>query len=74
MGMTVTIGHNAANLGDAQLVVYSAAIHEDNPELQAPRTHGIPTVERAVLLGYVSRLYPAAWAWPAPTAKPPPPA
>ena len=57
MGMTVTIGHNAQNLGNAQLVVYSAAIHEDNPERIAAEQHGIPTVERSVLLGYVSRLY-----------------
>ena len=57
MGMTVTIGHNADNIKGAQLVVYSAAIHEDNPELQAAREYGIPTAERAVLLGYFSRLY-----------------
>src|SRR5699024_3264205 len=58
MGMTVTLGHDAANLGDAQLVVYSAAIHDVNPELQAAHAHGIRTVEHAALLGYVSRLYP----------------
>ena len=58
MGMTVALGHDAANLGDAQLVVYSAAIHDVNPELQAAHAHGIRTVERAALLGYVSRLYP----------------
>ncbi len=58
MGMTVTLGHDAANLGGAQLVVYSAAIHDVNPELQAAHAHGIRTVERAALLGYVSRLYP----------------
>ena len=57
MGMTVTIGHNADNIKGAQLVVYSAAIHEDNPELRAAREYGIPTAERAVLLGYFSRLY-----------------
>lgn len=58
LGVTVTLGHDAANLGDAQLVVYSAAIHDDNPELQAARARGIRAVERSVLLGYVSRLYP----------------
>ncbi len=57
MGMTVMIGHSADNLGDAQLVVYSAAIHEDNPERIEAEQRGIPVVERAVLLGYVSRLY-----------------
>ena len=57
MGMQVTMGHNADNIKGAQLVVYSAAIHADNPELQAARERGVPTAERAVLLGYFSRLY-----------------
>ena len=58
MGVTVRIGHDAANVGDAQLVVYSAAIHDDNPELKAARARGIKSVERSVLLGYVSHIYP----------------
>jgi len=58
LGVTVTLGHNAANVGDADLVVYSAAIHADNPERQAAEARGIKCVERSVLLGYVSRLYP----------------
>ena len=57
LGVTVTIGHDAANLGDAQLVVYSAAIHDDNPELKAARARGIKAVERSILLGYVSRMH-----------------
>lgn len=58
MGTQVTLGHDAANIQGADLVVYSAAIHEDNPELQAAHAHGVATAERSVLLGYVSRLYP----------------
>ena len=58
LGMTVTLGHNAANLGDADLVVYSAAIHPDNPERQAAAARGIKQIERSVLLGYVGRMYP----------------
>ena len=57
MGVTVYLEHDAAHLGDAQLVVYSAAIHEENPELKAARARGIPAVERSVMLGYVSRMY-----------------
>lgn len=57
MGMRVTLGHDAANLDGAQLVVYSAAIHEDNPERQAAEERGIRCIERSVLLGYVSRLF-----------------
>ena len=74
MGMTVTIGHNADNIKGAQLVVYSAAIHEDNPELQAAREYGIPTAERAVLLGYFSRLYARSVGVAVPMARPQPPA
>ena len=49
LGVRVFIGHDAANVGNAQLVVYSAAIHDDNPELQAARARGIKAVERSVL-------------------------
>lgn len=58
LGVKVTIGHDAANLGDADLVVYSAAIHDDNPELKAAKARGIKAVERSVLLGYVTRMHP----------------
>ena len=57
LGVRVFIGHDAANVGNAQLVVYSAAIHDDNPELQAARARGIKAVERSVLLA-ISRSHP----------------
>ena len=38
-------------------VVYSAAIHNDNPELQAAHARGIKAVERSVMLGYISRTH-----------------
>ncbi len=50
-GIPVAIGHSAANIGDAALVVYTAAIGEDNPELMRARSLGLPVVERPVLLG-----------------------
>src|SRR5699024_7463642 len=49
--------HDADNIFAADLLVYSAAIPKDNVELAAAESYGIPTVERSVLLGYVSRLY-----------------
>ena len=58
MGITVYMGHDAKNVVGADMVVYSAAIHTDNPELQEADARGIPTLERSILLGYVSRLYP----------------
>ena len=57
MGIKVTLGHSAANVMGADMVVYSAAIAKDNVERAAAESYGIPTVERSVLLGYVSRLY-----------------
>lgn len=57
MGLKVTIGHAAENVGDADMVVYTAAIIRPNPELDYAEAHGIRTIERSVLLGYVSRLY-----------------
>ena len=39
LGVRVSIGHDAANVGNADLVVYSAAIHDDNPELQGRIKH-----------------------------------
>ena len=57
LGVQVYMGHRAENVDGTNLVVYSAAIHPDNVEFQAARAHGIPCVERSVLLGYVSRMY-----------------
>ena len=57
MGVKVSLGHSADNVIGTDLVVYSAAISKDNVELNAAASYGIPTVERSVLLGYVSRLY-----------------
>ena len=57
MGVKVSLGHSADNVIGTDLVVYSAAISKDNVELNAAVSYGIPTVERSVLLGYVSRLY-----------------
>ena len=57
-GIPVSMGHKAENVGDAELVVYTAAVKADNPELVAARAKGIPVVERSVMLGMVTRRYP----------------
>lgn len=57
MGIAVFMGHKADNLDGAQLVIYSAAIMQDNPELIAARDRGIPMLERSEVLGYVTRQY-----------------
>lgn len=58
MGIPVTMGHRAENVHGTELVVYSAAIAHDNPELAEAERLGIPTAERSVLLGYVANTYP----------------
>lgn len=57
LGIKVCMGHNAENLGDCELVVYSAAISEDNPEIKAAKERNIPLMERSHLLGALTRYY-----------------
>ena len=51
MGVPVAIGHAGENVAGAGLLIYSAAIHPDNPERAYAAEHGIPQIERAELLG-----------------------
>ncbi|MBN8871295.1 MAG: UDP-N-acetylmuramate--L-alanine ligase [Rhodospirillales bacterium] len=55
-GIPVTIGHDAANLGGAQVVVVSTAVKRDNPEVVAARSRLIPVVRRAEMLAELMRL------------------
>lgn len=52
-GARVFIGHRADQLGDAELVVYSTAIPEHNPELQCARERGLTVWHRSELLAAV---------------------
>jgi UDP-N-acetylmuramate--alanine ligase len=54
-GIPVFIGHDAANIGGADLVVVTAATSPSNPELQAAGAMGVPVVKRAALLGLLTR-------------------
>ncbi len=60
MGIKVNIPHEASAVEGADLVVYTAAIFKDNVELARARELGIPTVERSIMLGEVSRMFPNA--------------
>ncbi len=55
LGIPVYMPQKAENVGDAQLVVYTAAVQGDNPELTAAKERDIPLMERATLLGLISR-------------------
>lgn len=54
-GIPVFMEHAKSNVDGAELVVYTAAVKQDNPELVSAREQGIPTVERSVMLGIISR-------------------
>ena len=56
-GIPVAIGHRAENVRNAALLVYSAAIHPDNPERAEAALLGIPQMERAGLLGQLMEGY-----------------
>ncbi|MBQ7745387.1 MAG: UDP-N-acetylmuramate--L-alanine ligase, partial [Ruminococcus sp.] len=56
-GIPVYMGHAAENIKGAELVVYSAAVKETNPERKAAVEQGIPCIERSVMLGVVCRRY-----------------
>ena len=57
MGIPVFIGQAAENIRGADLIVHTAAIMEDNPELMAARQSGVPVLERADLLGIVTQWF-----------------
>ena len=58
LGIPVMMPQAAENIGDAQLVVYTAAVRADNPELTEAARRGIPLMDRATLLGKLSRMFP----------------
>ena len=58
LGVTVFTGHKAEHVTDGtDLVVYTAAVPPENPELLAARAKGVPVMERAALLGGIMRNY-----------------
>ncbi|MEG0615320.1 MAG: UDP-N-acetylmuramate--L-alanine ligase [Oscillospiraceae bacterium] len=57
MGISVSLGQNAANILGADLIVHTAAIMADNPELIAAKQSGVPVLERSELLGIITSWY-----------------
>lgn len=58
MGITVKYGNRASNIEpDTKLVIYTAAVKEDNPELMAAKELGIPAVTRADMVGDIMLEY-----------------
>ncbi len=58
LGADISYGQRASNIKEGiDAVVYTAAIHPDNPELQAAKERQIPTLTRAELLGQIMDNY-----------------
>lgn len=56
-GIHVVIGHQAENIQGADCVIRTAAVHNDNPEIAAARSAGIPVFERAQAWGEIMKSY-----------------
>ena len=57
MGAKIYIGHDEKNIEGADLIVHTAAVHEDNPEMKAAKRLGIKNIDRAEFLGAVMKRY-----------------
>ena len=57
-GVRIFEGHAEENVGDAQVVVYSSAVKDDNPEVQIAKRKGIPVIPRAEMLAELMVLKP----------------
>src|SRR5687767_9274205 len=55
LGAEVFQGHQETNLNDADVVVVSSAVREDNPEVMAARSKAVPVVPRALMLAELMR-------------------
>jgi UDP-N-acetylmuramate--alanine ligase len=54
-GATIAIGHDAENVGDADTVVVTGALWQDNPEYQRALASGIPVLHRSLALNWLIR-------------------
>jgi UDP-N-acetylmuramate--alanine ligase len=56
LGIEIRVGHDAAHLGDADVVIVSSAVAAGNPEVAAARARRIPVIPRAEMLAELMRL------------------
>ncbi len=56
-GIPVTIGHSVVDIAKSDVIVYSAAVKDDDPEMLEAKRLNIPTIERADFLGELTRCY-----------------
>jgi UDP-N-acetylmuramate--alanine ligase len=56
LGVRVNLGHRAEHVGESDVVVFSSAVRQDNPEVLEAHARRIPVIPRAELLGELMRL------------------
>jgi UDP-N-acetylmuramate--alanine ligase len=56
LGGRIAIGHDAAHVQEADVVVVSSAVRPDNPEVATARARDIPVIPRAEMLGELMRV------------------
>lgn len=56
LGIQITEGHNSANISDADVVVKSSAVRDDNLEVMAAKSFKIPVIRRAEMLAEITRM------------------
>lgn len=57
LGIHIAMGHAAENVGYAQIIIRTAAVHDQNPEIIEAHRKGIPVFERAQAWGAIMRGY-----------------
>jgi UDP-N-acetylmuramate--alanine ligase len=55
-GVTIFEGHAASHVGDADVVVFSSAVRQTNPEIAEAHRRGVPVIPRAEMLAELMRL------------------
>src|SRR4029079_9351600 len=56
LGVRIDVGHRAENVRGSDVVVFSSAISQDNPEILEARASGIPVIGRAEMLAELMRV------------------
>lgn len=59
-GIKTTIGHDLESASKADLIIYSAAIKDNDPEMVIAKEKNIPLIDRGKFVGYLTKLYKEA--------------
>ena len=60
IGLTISEGHSQSNVNGADVVVYSSAVKQDNPEILAAESKQVPVIRRAEMLAELLKVKPTS--------------